>query len=251
MSKEQQKDIETAYKAVVKAKKREQKAIEAVTDASYKWGKVTRSYCKNKTTNADYKIEKAKKHHDKVTRKLDVVISEHNAARDLLLSKEDTIREGDNFFTRVVKKRQEENEGNSQPYAKAFEYYKGKKLKEKEYLSRLAAELVEAKEERQAQRQHARDLERDKRHHEYAKALDREHEKNKYISKRREEERKLIIDSFADKGDALKYVSDPEEMEKHRYTEDASSLKDWLWGHIKQRFTGEKYTPKKVRSVLR
>jgi peptide methionine sulfoxide reductase MsrA len=108
MSREQQKDIEVAYRAVIRTMKAEQRAFGAVCDAMYKLAKVDRSYYQTKKSSANHRIEKAKKHFDKVRKILDIVIPEHNAAKDLLFSKEDTIKEGDNIFTRI-RKRQEEN----------------------------------------------------------------------------------------------------------------------------------------------
>jgi peptide methionine sulfoxide reductase MsrA len=108
ISKAQQKDVEAAYRAVIRAMKAEQKAFEGVADAAYKLAKTDRSYYKIKKTTADYRIEKAKKHFDKIREILDVVISERNAAKNLLFFKQDNIKKGDNIFTRL-RKRQEEN----------------------------------------------------------------------------------------------------------------------------------------------
>lgn len=101
MSLEQQKDMESAYVAFIKAKKVYNKTLNAISSAAYKLAKVDRSYYKVKKSVADYKIEKAKKHYDKMKESLNVAVAELNVASSLLLSKREVICAGDNIFTRA------------------------------------------------------------------------------------------------------------------------------------------------------
>lgn len=104
MSLEQQKDMESAYVAFIKAKKVYNKTLNAISSAAYKLAKVDRSYYKVKKSVADYKIEKAKKHYDKMKESLNVAVAELNTASDLLFSKKEAIQAGDNnIFTRAKK----------------------------------------------------------------------------------------------------------------------------------------------------
>jgi hypothetical protein len=72
-------------------------------NAAYKLAKANRSYYKIKKATADYRIEKAKKHLDKVDKGLENAISKNKATREIFFSKEDTIKEGDNIFTKMEK----------------------------------------------------------------------------------------------------------------------------------------------------
>jgi intein/homing endonuclease len=108
ISLEQQKEIEAAYRAVIRAKKAADRVFENEIKALYKLGKVKRNHYKNKESGTDYKIEKAKKHFDAVCKAYDIAIAKVLAAENIYIAKAKIIGEGDNIFTRI-KKLQEGN----------------------------------------------------------------------------------------------------------------------------------------------
>jgi tetratricopeptide (TPR) repeat protein len=101
MSKEQQKDLEAAYKAVIKGIKVQSKTFITSARAVYKLAKTDRSYYKVKKTTADYRIEKAKKRFNKTKEALKIINNQQTEAVNFLFLKKDAISKEDNIFTRV------------------------------------------------------------------------------------------------------------------------------------------------------
>lgn len=60
LSREQQKDVKTAYKAFIKSRQKMHKALKNMNYAMYQFNKAKRKYY-NKKSDADCKVEKAKK----------------------------------------------------------------------------------------------------------------------------------------------------------------------------------------------
>lgn len=151
------------------------------------------------------------------------------------------------IMNRLRGKAEEENKRNKVHHARMFENYKNKEFNEKVYLTKMAHDLELAKEDRH----NKRDLEKERRMHEHDMAKALTHAKISDIYKQKDEGRKAIQGSFADPGDALRYMSDPEAMEKKREVFDDSGLKHKIWGKVKEAFGGEKYQPKKIKSRLK
>jgi len=109
ISRAQQKDVESCYKALIKNYKADQRALEAEIDASYKLAKANKSYYKIKKATADYRIEKAKKHYDEVKKIRDNSFRDITVTQNILNSKKKVIAAGDNIFTRSRKLQEKSN----------------------------------------------------------------------------------------------------------------------------------------------
>ncbi|MDR2644629.1 MAG: hypothetical protein LBB44_01420 [Endomicrobium sp.] len=103
MSKVQRKDIESAYRAYIRAIKADQKAVEAEHCAIYNVAKADRN-CKISKTGSDKKIAKARECLKKMKKRREVAYTQRKAAYDIYVPKMQIIREGDNIFTRVKKR---------------------------------------------------------------------------------------------------------------------------------------------------
>jgi tetratricopeptide (TPR) repeat protein len=103
ISKEQQKEVEAGYRAFIRGIKVRNRTSEVVADALYKLANADRNYYKVKKADADYRIDKAKKRVDEISKTLDDIRADTNVVFDLYIAKAKAIGKGDNIFTRVEK----------------------------------------------------------------------------------------------------------------------------------------------------
>jgi hypothetical protein len=92
LSKEQQKDINVAYKAFMKSKKKWFRIEKATIYTSYQFNKIKRN-CYNKKAEADRKVEKAKKRYVSVNKTHCIVLKEAYEAWKVFCGKKGIIRD--------------------------------------------------------------------------------------------------------------------------------------------------------------